>query len=475
MSRDRYEGVCSRKRRSIMLITILAAVFILSIVIIVHEFGHFIVAKKLGIFVKVFSIGFGRKLVKKRFGETVYAISALPFGGYVKFAGETEDGEAKEAPRGRDTDEIPESEIDPQRYFINKRPIVRSAVVFAGPFSNYILAVLIYVLVLSVHGLRVPPPTTTIGHVEADSPADSAGLKVNDRILRVGGETVTNWDDLVENVWTRRDSVMRIDLLREQDTLSVDYRCGVVGNRVRLGFGEYVSTQVGQVKRDSPAYRAGIRPGARIEAINDTLVTSFYEIERITRANPDVPLLVRWSKDGVQHEDTITPVRKKTLKEGTKTEYEIRGQLGVGAFYEYRRVSVPRAFVMALDMSAGMVGQILSFLREYFTGRARLDSIGGPILITQMAGEMARWGFDYLVYFLAFFSINLCIFNLLPILPFDGGHLTLFLYEGIARRRVNRRLRDLLTQAGFVLLIALMIFVVVVDLSRCVGSSPVLF
>jgi regulator of sigma E protease len=147
----------------------------------------------------------------------------------------------------------------------------------------------------------------------------------------------------------------------------------------------------------------------------------------------------------------------------------------VGALFVYERASLPRAFVMALEMSTRMVGQIVGFLKEYFTGRARLDSIGGPILITQMAGEMARWGFDYLVYFLAFFSINLCIFNLLPVLPFDGGHLTLFLYEGIFRRRVNRRLRELLTQAGFFLLIALMIFVVVLDLSRCAGSSPALF
>jgi regulator of sigma E protease len=458
-----------------MLITILAAVFILSVVIVVHEFGHFIVAKKLGIFVKVFSIGFGRKVLKKRVGETVYAISALPFGGYVKFAGESEDGESKEAPRGDDSGEVPENEIDPSRYFVNKRPLVRSAVVFAGPFSNYVLAVLIYTVVLAFHGVRVAPETTVVGRVEAGSPADSAGFRANDKLLGVDGRPVSNWDEVVNAIWERRDTVMTVEFLRGGDTLSVDFRGEAVGNRVRIGLAEHVSTVVGQVKRDGPAYKAGIRPGAVIEAINDTLVTSFYDIERITSASPDVPLIVRWSKDGVQREDTITPVRKKALKEGTKTEYEIRGQMGVGVFYEYRRVSPPRAFVMAVDTSANMVLQILSFLKEYFTGRARLDSIGGPILITQMAGEMARWGFDYLVYFLAFFSINLCIFNLLPVLPFDGGHLVLFLYEGIARRRVNRRLRELLTQAGFVLLIALMVFVVVLDLSRCAGSSPSLF
>jgi len=140
-----------------MLITILAGVFILSIVIVVHEFGHFIVAKKLGIFVKVFSIGFGRKVLKRRVGDTVYAVSALPFGGYVKFAGETGRGEAKEAPRGKTTDEVPDSDIDPKRYFINKRPLVRSAVVFAGAVLELRSRRFIYIAMFSLHGLPFSP------------------------------------------------------------------------------------------------------------------------------------------------------------------------------------------------------------------------------------------------------------------------------------------------------------------------------
>jgi regulator of sigma E protease len=138
-------------------------------------------------------------------------------------------------------------------------------------------------------------------------------------------------------------------------------------------------------------------------------------------------------------------------------------------------VPIHRAAVMAVKSSTNMVVEIVSFLRLLLTGQAGMDAVGGPILITQMAGDMARWGFNYLLYFLAFFSINLCIFNLLPILPFDGGHLTLFTYEVITKRRVNRRLRELLAQAGFVLLILLMVFVVLVDVSRCSGSSPTVF
>ena len=115
------------------------------------------------------------------------------------------------------------------------------------------------------------------------------------------------------------------------------------------------------------------------------------------------------------------------------------------------------------------------FLGLLFTGKMGVDTLGGPILITQMAGDMALLGFDYLLGFLAFFSINLCIFNLLPLLPFDGGHLALLSYEAVARRPVNRRLREIFAQAGFVLIILLMAFVIMLDISRCSGSSPGLF
>lgn len=190
---------------------------------------------------------------------------------------------------------------------------------------------------------------------------------------------------------------------------------------------------------------------------------------------PRFRFFITWAQDNVQHADTIVPEAKKVLKEGTDTEFEIVGQIGVGPTYNRHRVPIHRAVVMGFTSSNTLVVKILGFLKLLVTGKAGIDAVGGPILITQMAGDMARWGFNYLIYFLAFFSINLCIFNLLPMLPFDGGHLTLFFYEGVTRRRVNRRLREILTQAGFVLLILLMAFVVLVDLSRCTGSSPGLF
>jgi len=458
-----------------MFTTILAGAFILSIVIIVHEFGHFIVAKKLGVYVKTFSVGFGRKILKKRYGETVYALSILPFGGYVKFAGESENSDAtKEAPQGKSDDETPDSEIDPKQYFINKSPYVRGAVVFAGPFFNYLLAIAVYMGMFALHGVS-SIPDTRLGEIVEASNADSVGLMLDDRIIAVDGDEVDGWDTLVNRLVEGELNVQTLTVERGTEQLSIDYRLRMEDGRYRLGFYPHVSSKVGQVKRDAPAYRAGIRTGDHIVAINDTLTASYYDIERIIHANPETPLFIEWTSENVAHADSITPQSKKVLKEDSKTEFKIVGQIGIGPSYDNRRVPIHRAAVMAVKSSTNMVVEIVSFLKLLFTGQAGMDAVGGPILITQMAGDMARWGFNYLLYFLAFFSINLCIFNLLPLLPFDGGHLTLFTYEVITKRRINRRLREILAQAGFVLLILLMVFVVLVDVSRCSGSSPTVF
>jgi regulator of sigma E protease len=298
---------------------------------------------------------------------------------------------------------------------------------------------------------------------------------VHDEILSISGVEVSDWEGIVDVIVERKDTLMTFVIDRGGEQMNVDFKCRIVNNRIEIGFYPLIPNSVGQIKRDGPAYQAGMRPGDFITAINDTSITSFFDIERIIHANAEVPLQIRWSSDGVEHVDSITPVPKKVLKAGSKTDFEIVGQIGVGPSYETERVPLHRAVVMGFNSSNNMIKEILSFLKLLFTGKAGVDALGGPILITQMAGDMARWGFNYLVYFLAFFSINLCIFNLLPILPFDGGHLTLFAYEGIARRRVNRRLKELLTQGGFILLRLLRVFVFVIDLTRGTGNSPTLF
>lgn len=457
-----------------MLTTVIAGVFVLGVVILVHEFGHFIVAKLSGIFVETFSVGFGKKILRRRMGETEYALSALPFGGYVKFAGEEMEDEDKETEPKNAAEENLDYDVPPERFFRNKRVLIRSAVLVAGPAMNYLLAVFLYSGVYFSQGLQIIP-STVIGEVAPGSPADSCGIASGDEILAVNGVEVESWGDFLDAVVEELSAPKKLTVLRDGRTTEIDFKGRVVNNRIRLGFRPHISAQVGKVKRDGPAYRAGMREGAVIQAINDTLITSYYDLERIIHSNPENPLVIRWSQEGGTRVDTLVPEAKKVLKEGTKTEMEIVGQIGIGPYYEKREIGFFSSVQMGVTATLSMTSEILSFLKLLITGKAGIDSLGGPILITQMAGDMARWGFNYLLYFLAFFSINLCIFNLLPILPFDGGHLSLLIFEGISRRQVNRRVREILTQVGFALIILLMTFVVIVDISRCAGTSPGLF
>ena len=458
-----------------MFITILAGAFILSVVIIVHEWGHYIVAKKSGIFVKTFSIGFGRKLIKKKWGETVYTVSMLPFGGYVKFAGEgEEEASTTEAPQGDLSDEIPDSEIPPDRYFRNKSPLIRSAVVFAGPFMNYVLAVVLYIGMLAIVGQEVTP-STTVGAVTEGSLAEQSGIVPGDRIVEVNGEATTNEGKLVEALQKYAGTEKSLKIERAGETVEVTVAGGAAEGEP-LGIELDLPARIGRVKRDSPAHRAGMRSGTVIERINDTDIASYGQVVDLIHASPETPLFIAWSLDGVQHADSITPEGKKVPTDDTLSEFEVVGQIGIARYHEYHRYPIHQAASLGFSYANDMIVTIVSFLKRLITREVPAkESLGGPILITKMAGDMARWSFNHLIYFLAFFSINLGIFNLLPLLPFDGGHLALFAYEGVARRPVNRRLKDIMTQAGFVLLIALMVLVVLLDLSRFTGSSPGLF
>ncbi|HXV14041.1 MAG TPA: RIP metalloprotease RseP [Candidatus Krumholzibacteria bacterium] len=457
-----------------MLTTILAGLFVLGVVIIVHEFGHFIVAKLAGVYVKVFSVGFGKRILRWRRGETVYAISALPFGGYVKFAGESDLTEVPapdpETPPGP-LDETPDSEIPRERYFTTQRKLIRAAILLAGPFMNYLLAVVLFVGMYFAQGVSVVP-TTRVGQVTADGPAALSGIAPGDTIASIDGARVEDWYD-IESLLTDDPSERKAILVRRDGhEREITFEPKVEGRHVSLGMFAFTSSRVGRVQKNGPAYRAGLENGAVIEAINDTLVTEYADLVRIINANADNPLYVRWTMDGLAHADTIVPEPKQVLKAGSTSELTTVGIIGIHPYAERRReglfTSIGNGFYAANETTA----QIVGYLGLLFTGRMGVTTLGGPITITQMAGDVANWGFDYLLGFLAFFNINLCVFNLIPLLPFDGGHLAILAIEGVMRRPVNRRLRDWLTQGGFVLIILLMAFVLVLDLSRCAGSTP---
>jgi regulator of sigma E protease len=453
-----------------MALTLAAFLFVLGVVVFVHEFGHFFVAKLNRIYVMTFSFGFGPKLLRKKVGETEYAISALPFGGYVKFAGEmSETEDEKKAAAVGTAAASAEPEVPPDRMYRNKPPLARMSVVLAGPAMNFILALVVYIVSLYVEGIYVNP-STAIQEIEKDSPAMQAGLKTGDTILSIDGERLRYWGQIEKLLVDRKGKASRYAILRGGDTLSIDIepRYDRENDAWRIGIVSYLPARIGDVKKDSPAARAGLRSGATILSINDTTVTKYSELEDRILPRPGRPMKFVWEYEGNVHTSVITPAAGEAAAEGDRLDVVKVGQIGISPYYEKVRISAREAVVYGTRAFANLFESIIDFLGKLFSGKATIRAIGGPLRVGVMAGDMIRWGFNYLIYFLAFFSLNLAIFNLLPILPFDGGHFVLGLVELVTRRKLGKRVQMVLTQAGFVILIALMAFILSVDIFNLV-------
>jgi len=442
-----------------MLLTFAAFFFVLSIVVFVHEFGHFFLAKLNRIFVVTFSFGFGPKILRKRIGETEYALSALPFGGYVKFAGELAEGETQEREVWNDI------EVPLDRMYRNKSPLRRMSVVLAGPVMNFVLAVLVYVFSLYIEGIYVNP-STAIHEIEQGSPAARAGFRVGDRIVAIDGERLGYWGGIEKVLAQGKGSRARFTLLRGADTVSVDVvpAYDPASKGWRVGIVSYLPARIGDVKRGSPAERAGLRRGATIVSINDTTVIKYADLEKMILPRPGIPMKFTWDYGGKITSAVITPASGEAAAEGERLDVVDVGQIGISPYYEKVRISFGQAVVYGTRAFWSLFGAIIDFLGKLFTGNATIRAIGGPLRVGIMAGDMVRWGFSYLISFLAFFSLNLAIFNLLPILPFDGGHFVLCAVELVSRRKIGKRVHQVLMQVGFVILIVLMVFILTVDI-----------
>lgn len=455
------------------LLTLVAFVFVLGVVIVIHEGGHFLVAKAVGIYCKTFSVGFGPKLLRRRFGETEYALSAIPFGGYVKFAGEGAMEEVQDAGTGEarsdlDADGQP---IPEERYFSSKSTWQRMAVVVAGPLMNLVLALVVTTGVVLVQGVTINP-VTTVGEVAEDSPAQAAGLQGGDRVVAVAGEEVGSWVDILNGIVDGYEETSRpVPLTVERDGRPVDLAIEPRisdGGRFEVGMGALQDTRVGKVKKDGPAWNAGLRRGDVILSIDGAQVNSYSEIAGIVNGSIDTPLQIVWSRDGREHSAEVIPTAAEVPINFKETETV--GRIYYEQYTESRRVSPAQAVAMGSRATWGMVEQTTIFLKVLFTGGASGDTVSGPIRIAQFSGEMVRWGFDRLLLFMAMFSVNLFLLNLLPVPVLDGGHAMFILYEMVARRRPPERVQLWATQIGFVALLGLMGWVLVMDVMHVVGG-----
>ena len=425
--------------------TLLAFLFVLGVLVFVHELGHFLAARRLGVRVLTFSLGFGPKLLKFRRGDTEYCISAVPLGGYVKMAGENPDD-----PRTGKPDE-----------FLSKTKWERFQILIMGPAMNIILAVVVMAVVLA-QGAEVPvyqdqPPV--VGAVSPGSPADRVGIERGDRVLSVAGAPVETWDDLFLAIGTRADRDVAVTLLRGGQTRTVQVRPEPqtrfeIGN---IGVLPDINPIVASVIAGQPAEQAGLKAGDVVLAVNgERMTTRTQLIEAISRnGGRQIDLTIQ--RDGGEMHVTATPEQQGE-----------RGMLGVYVTEPTRRFdpNALEAIQMSVERNIEFSGLIFKTLGGLFVGETSPRQLMGPVAIAQLSGESAQAGWIALFTLMASISLNLGLLNLLPIPVLDGGHILIMAVEGVARRDFSMAVKEKMLLAGFALLMMLMVTVIYNDLTR---------
>jgi len=437
-------------------LTLAAFIFVLGILVFIHELGHYSVAKLFKIRVEVFSLGFGKRLVGFRRGDTDYRICLLPFGGYVKMAGENpmesrtgDPGEFMSHPRW-------------QRFFV----------AIAGPAMNIILAL---VVLTGVYMFRHEYPAyfnkpAVLGWVSDGSPAQKAGFQVGDKIVAVHGKANPTWDDVRYQIFGNINQNLDMDVQRGAETLHKGLMVHVPENEDvdilrELGLLPEGATVVGQVEHGKPAEQAGIQTGDEIIAVNGIKVQSggLVGLAEVLEKNQGKPAQISIRRKSQILELKLAPQLLPTGSAG-RLSYRI----GIELPQDFRTEKLP--FVAALNAATldckKNSSLIFKLLGQLFTVKGTLKQFGGPVMIMQESGKAAQAGFIVLLQFMALISLNLAIFNMLPIPILDGGLVLMLLVESVMRRDIKQEVKERVYQAAFVFLVLFAAVVIFNDVTK---------
>jgi regulator of sigma E protease len=449
--------------------TLLAAIIVLGVVIFVHELGHFLAAKAVGIGVPRFSIGFGSPTpLRFRRGETEYVVSWIPLGGYVKMATAEED--ASGSIEGGDATGFP-----PHRLFENKPLWARVLVISAGVIMNVLLAWAIYTGV-AVTGTQLVDPITRLAAVDtAGLPAEAEPLirvPFGADIIRINGDTVASWNDVRRRVLDPGSERLRFDFAGGVDPAIVRIPGTEAEARARLAEAMHNlrEARVRAVNPGSPAEAAGVAAGDLIVRVDADTVRFWDELTGLVRPRPGETVVLTVVRGDVTIDLPVTTARVKDRDPFTGESIEV-GQIGIFVVEALREVEFTPVGAVAEGwrQMTGGVRLVVVTVRGLVLGQVSPKELGGPIVIGQLSGQMARAGIIPFLNFMAFISINLAVFNLLPIPVLDGGHLVFLALEGALGRPVPVSWRLRLTQAGMLLLMMLVVLVVYNDVLRLFG------
>lgn len=452
------------------MLTMLAFIFTLGLIITVHEYGHFQMAKWCGVKVLKFSIGFGKPLWSKKFGrdQTEFIIAAIPLGGYVKMLGEG---------LHADTEEYAQQDI--AHAFNKQRLAKRIAIVLAGPLANLLLAIMLYWGLFMTGVIGAKP---IVGDIVENSPAAVAGLSTGEIIQKINGKDVATWQDvrwllLKESLKNKTVEIQTVNNKQQAFTRQIDvplFDDDVSQDALeKLGLTIYrplVPARVGEIVENSPADLAGLKVNDLILAINQNAVSDWEAFVREIKMHPGTPVEVLVQRDTIEIKLIITP---DAIMEHEKTIGRIGAafkidQKTLDQYYVTIHYSAAEALLKATTKTWDTAVFSLKMLGKMVLGQVSWKGISGPVTIASYAGQTASMGFKVFIGFLALISISIGVLNLLPIPILDGGHFMYYMIEFFTGKPVSEAVLNVGQRIGFFLLGCMMVLALYNDMNRLI-------
>lgn len=410
------------------MLTIIASILVFSIIVLVHEYGHYKAAVSVGIHVYEFAIGMGPTIYKKEKNGTIYSIRALPIGGFVQMEGEDED-------------------VRTSSSYITKSVAQRFKVIAAGPVMNFILALVIFVIIAFVYGT----PGTTVNLLDETSNEYMQGLRSGDQIISINDKKVYIWDEIYYEIAESESDTYTATVKRNNEVkeLNINKYRKMVGITSKTVDGQTTNI-VSPQNENSPAYKAGVRDNDKIVAVNDIPISTWEDIiKQVDLSEDGKEIKLTIERDGQLLDISVLPQLDISIRYNTKWEKS------------FMTVVVSSAYktVYYIQLMFKTIGQLV-------TGKIGSDAIGGPVMVVKMVSEAANDGLLSLLNLAAFISINLGFMNLLPIPALDGSKLVFLIVEGIRGKAVPIEKEGYIHFVGFIILISFMLFITYKDILR---------
>ncbi len=454
-----------------MFLTIVAFLVVLGVLVFIHELGHFMAAKWAGIWVHRFSLGMGSPIKALSFkrGETEYAVSWLPLGGYVKMASREEEALSSSLEGAAPVEPVP-----PDRVFEAKPVWKRMIVILAGVTMNFLFAYLVFSGLALWKG-QVIDPETRVGQVIEQALPEGGemlrSIQPGDRIVRINGDTMPSWNAIAGAIQNSPAETLVISLASGRD-VSVEIHPDALAERIGAinALAPWRPAVVDSTPEGLPAARAGILPGDSIVAVAGSPVSSWGDMVTQVEPRPNETFPVSLVRDGELIELEVTSDTQSVADTGGTRR--VIGMLGVVRRSDlvHEDYSLGGALGAGWESTIESTGMIWRTVKGLLSGRVAGKELGGPILIGQLAGQTARLGLDAFLGFMALISVNLAVLNLLPIPLLDGGQFLFLLAEGIMRRPLSLKVRERLATVGFVMLILIMLLAFGNDFRRLFES-----